>query len=85
MIDMDARLVSQLLSDLSSWLRNPVVRIETTSSDDIIALRNELDEARKAKEQADFRYDQLVVQYGNEVNRVLHLQDLCKEYHIKWR
>lgn len=85
MIDMDGRLVSQLLSDLSSWLRNPVVRIETTSSDDIIALRNELEEARKAKDQADFRYDQLVVQYGNEVNRVLYLQDLCKEYHIKWR
>ena len=85
MTDMDVRLVSQLLSDLSNFLRNPVIRIESTPSDDIHALRDELEKARKEKEQAEFKYEQLVVQYGNEVTRVLRLQDLCKEYHIKWR
>ena len=85
MIAMDGLLNSSLLSDLSRFLRNPVIRIESAPAVEIVALQNQVQELQRKLEESELKYDKLLISYREEVHRVLHLQDICKSHRISWR
>lgn len=85
MTGMDVLQSSSLLSDLSRFLRNPVIRIESAPAVEIVALQNQLQDLQLKLDESDKKYDKLLISYREEVHRCLHLQDLCKAHGIRWR
>lgn len=83
MTGTDVQTVSSLLSDLSGFLRNPVIKI--MHSDEVAALQFQLQELQKQYDKLAAENDQLFCKYRNELNFSMHLQDICRANGIKWR
>lgn len=85
MIVMDGLSSLFLLNDLSNFLRNPVIRLEMTSAEEIVELQMQLETLRREHQALKDEYDKLLAKYQNEVFVALRLQDLCREHGVKWR
>lgn len=85
MIDMDGLPDSLFVSKLCHFLDNPVIRIESTPSEEVAALKKEVEELKQANDVLRLKYDRLVSQYGDEVNRCLCLEDFCRAHGLNWR
>lgn len=75
--------VLRLLSRLSDFLENPVVRLE--HSDQIESLRSHITDLQSINDDLAKQYEKIVSTYRQEVELNLRLQDLLKEHGIKWR
>lgn len=82
---MESRLNSSLLSDLSRFLRNPVIKVELCPSDEVAALQLQITDLMSALDQERVKYSVLEVKYADEVGRCLHYEDLLRYHSIKFR
>lgn len=82
---MESRLNSSLLSDLSRFLRNPVIKVELCPSDEVAALQLQITDLMSALDQERVKYSVLEVKYADEVGRSLHYEDLLRYHNIKFR
>lgn len=76
---------SSLFDDLSAWLRNPVVRLEMTSSQEVAALQLQVQDLMAELEKVRHENEVLMARYTNELSINFVLQDTLKEHNIKWR
>lgn len=74
---------SSLLSDLSAFLRNPVIRI--MPSEEVAALQIQLQDLQKKYDDLQLENKRLTSLYGQEVNRCLVLEDFCRSKGLSWR
>lgn len=68
---MSSSLPMETLSSLTDWLKNPSIEIRLTDSEEVEALRAELQDAL-----AEMRRAQAL--YGQEVNRCLRYEEYLK-------
>lgn len=85
MTDMVVLPSSLLLSNLSQFLANPVIKIETCSSEEIVVLQEQLKALQAEHEKLLSEHNLLVAKYGSEVHLNLRMQDLFRKNGIKWR
>lgn len=83
MTGMADLLSSSLASDLSAFLRNPVIKL--MPADEVAALQIQLRDLQQKYDALSLEYKQLLSRYGDEVNRCMALQDLCRHHSISWR
>lgn len=83
MIATDVQIASSVLSDLSVFLRNPVIKISPT--DEVCDLRSELSALQEKYDKLAAEYDKLLCRYRDELNFNMRLQDICKSNGVKWR
>lgn len=76
---------SQLLSDLSAFLRHPVVDLRLCSSDDVARLEERVRSLEAENEELRQRCRSLEMKYGQEVCIALRLQDICRMHGISYR
>lgn len=71
------------LRSLSDFLASPVIRLEPSERiNELVAdnarLRSELDKL-------NLEYQRMKSMFADEMNHVLHLEDLCRVHGIRWR
>ena len=85
MTDMDGLLILLFASKLTNFLNDPVIRVEFTPSEEVSALKQQVQSLEKAYDTLQIKYQRLVSQYGDEVNRCLFLEDFCRANGLKIR
>lgn len=80
MIDTDGL---RLLSQLSNFLDNPVIKLE--HSDEVLSLRSHIADLQRLNDDLQKQYESIVSKYRQEVDLCLRLQDTLREHGIKWR
>ena len=78
-------MVSSLVSALTSWLRDPHLRVVITPGDDIVRLRSELDDMSSQVDQLRVRLQRTEALYGQEVSLNLSLEDELRSLGIRRR
>ena len=74
-----------LCDDLACWLRDPVIRLEVTPSQEVAALQLQVQDLMAQLEALRKEKEVLMSRYSYELNFNFVLQDLLREHNIKWR
>lgn len=82
---MDVPVSLLLSSKLCSFLDNPVIRLETSSTEEVEALKEEIRALQAENEYLRADRKRIEQKYADEVNRNLRLEDICRACGFNWR
>lgn len=85
MIDTAEQASLLLLSKLAKFLDNPTIKIESAPTDEIAILQEQIKALRAENERLQDDIKRTEQRYFDEVNRNMHLQDICKAHGLEWR
>lgn len=85
MTDMVSLPSLSLCNQLAAWLADPVIRLEMTPSQDIVALQIQVRDLQDQLRKSQHDNEVLMARYSNELNLNFILQDILKDHGIKWR
>lgn len=85
MTDMAEQASLLLLSKLSSFLENPVIKLETAPTQEIVILQQQLKAMQLENDELRMEIKKMETRYADEVNRNLHLEDICRAHDFNWR
>lgn len=74
-----------LLSKLVKFLDNPTIKVENAPSQEIVVLQEQIKALKAENERLQDDMKRTEQRYFDEVNRNLHLQDICKAHGLEWR
>lgn len=85
MTDTAEQVSLLLLSKLGKFLDNPTIKIESAPTQEIAILQEQIKALKAENERLQDDVKRAEQRYFDEVNRNLHLQDICKAHGLEWR